>query len=154
MSAGELSKARLERMHDVMARYVERGDLPGLVTLVSRRGEVHIDAIGTLAVDGSAPMRHDTIFRISSMTKPVTAAATMALVDDGTLKLDEPVDGLIPELADRRVLRRGGLYLFNVWDRIEENEFADAITTALESVFPNDPPRFGHALGELEAPLE
>jgi CubicO group peptidase (beta-lactamase class C family) len=104
--SGGLSKARLERMHDVMARYVERGDLPGLVTLVSRRGEVHIDAIGTLAVDGRAPMRHDSIFRISSMTKPVTAAATMILVEECRLRLDEPVDRLLPELSDRRVLKR------------------------------------------------
>ncbi len=93
-------------MHDVMAQYVERGDLPGLVTLVSRRGEVHIDAIGTLAAGGSEPMRHDTIFRISSMTKPVTAAATMILVEECRLRLDEPVDRLLPELSDRKVLKR------------------------------------------------
>jgi hypothetical protein len=68
MSIGGSSKARLGRMHDVMAGYVERGDVPGLVALVSRRGEVHVDAIGTLAVGGSEPMRRDTIFRISSMT--------------------------------------------------------------------------------------
>jgi CubicO group peptidase (beta-lactamase class C family) len=106
MSAGGHSKARLERMHDVMARYVERGDLPGLVTLVSRRGEVHVDPIGTLAAGGGAPMRHDTIFRISSMTKPVTAAATMILVEECRLRLDEPVDQLLPELSDRKVLKR------------------------------------------------
>src|SRR5947207_9705448 len=93
-------------MHDFMARHVERGDLPGLVTLVSRRGEVHVDAIGTLAVGGSEPMRHDTIFRISSMTKPVTAAATMILVEECRLRLDERVDRLLPELSDRRVLKR------------------------------------------------
>src|SRR6266852_5545937 len=76
MGTGGLSKARLGRMHDVMAGYVERGDVPGIVTLVSRRGEVHVDAIGMKASGGSAPIRRDTIFRISSMTKPITAAAT------------------------------------------------------------------------------
>jgi CubicO group peptidase (beta-lactamase class C family) len=106
MSAGGLSTARLVRMHDVMAGYVERGDIPGLVTLVSRRGEAHIDAIGVKAAGGSAPIQRDTIFRISSMTKPITAVATMILVEECKLRLDEPVDRLLPELADRRVLKR------------------------------------------------
>jgi len=106
MSTGGLSKERLGRMHEVMAGYVERGEVPGLVTLVSRRGEVHVDVIGTQAVDGLDPMRRDTIFRISSMTKPITAAATMILVEECKLRLDEPVDALLPELAERQVLQR------------------------------------------------
>jgi CubicO group peptidase (beta-lactamase class C family) len=106
MSIGGLSKARLGRMHDVMAGYVERGDVPGLVTLVSRRGEVHVDAIGTAALGGRDPIRRDTIFRISSMTKPITAVATLMLVEECTLRLDDPVERLLPELADRRVLTR------------------------------------------------
>jgi CubicO group peptidase (beta-lactamase class C family) len=105
MSIGGLSKARLGRMHNVMAGYVERGDVPGLVTLVSRRGEVHVDALGTTAVGGHDPMRRDTIFRIASMTKPITAAAAMILVEECTLRLDEPLDPWLPELADRKVLR-------------------------------------------------
>lgn len=105
MSTGGLSKARLGRIHDVMAGYVERGDVPGIVSLVSRRGEVHVDAIGKLAIDGD-PIRRDSIFRISSMTKPITAAAAMVLVEECELRLDEPVDRLLPELADRKVLRR------------------------------------------------
>ncbi|HET8852439.1 MAG TPA: serine hydrolase domain-containing protein [Ktedonobacteraceae bacterium] len=106
MSTAGLSKARLARMHDVMAGYVERGEVPGLVTLVSRRGEVHVDVIGTQAFADPAPMRRDTIFRISSMTKPITAAATMILVEECKLRLDEPVDALLPELAERQVLKR------------------------------------------------
>ncbi len=106
MSTAGLSKARLARMHDVMAGYVERGEVPGLVTLVSRRGEVHVDVIGMQAIGDSAPMRRDTIFRISSMTKPITAAATMILVEECKLRLDEPVDALLPELAERQVLKR------------------------------------------------
>jgi CubicO group peptidase (beta-lactamase class C family) len=93
-------------MHDVLAGYVERGEVPGLVALVSRRGETHADVIGALAAGGSAPMQRDTIFRISSMTKPVTAVAAMILVEECRLRLDEPVDRLLPELAGRRVLRR------------------------------------------------
>ncbi len=105
MSTGGLSRARLGRMHDVMKGYVERGEVPGLVTLVSRRGEVHIDAIGTLAYEDSDPIRRDTIFRISSMTKPITAVATMILVEECKVRLDEPVDRLLPELAERQVLK-------------------------------------------------
>src|SRR5437899_6846879 len=106
MSAGGLSKARLGRMHDVMAGHVEHGEVPGIVTLVSRRSEVHVDAIGTKAVGGSDPIRRDTIFRISSMTKPITAAATMILVEECKVRLDEPVDRWLPELAERQVLKR------------------------------------------------
>jgi CubicO group peptidase (beta-lactamase class C family) len=107
MNNGGFSAARLGRVHDVMAGYVERGVVPGLVTLVSRRGEAHVEAIGTKAVGGGGgPMRRDTIFRITSMTKPVTAVAAMILVEECRLRLDDPVDGLLPELANRRVLKR------------------------------------------------
>jgi len=105
-SSGGFSQARLARMHDVMAAYVQRGDVPGIVTLLSRRGQVHVDAIGTKAAGGVGPMRRDTIFRIASMTKPVTAVAVMILVEECKLRLDEPVDGLLPELAARKVLKR------------------------------------------------
>ena len=106
MSTGGLSKMRLGRMHDVMAGYVERGEVPGIVTLISRHGETHVDAIGAMAVGGREPIQRDTIFRIASMTKPITAVATMILVEECKLRLDEPVDRLLPELAKRRVLKR------------------------------------------------
>ena len=99
------SQPRLARMHEIMAGHVERGAVPGLVTLISRGGEVHIDAIGAFAVDGGAPMQRDTIFRIASLTKPIAAAAAMILVEECVLRLDEPVDPWLPELADRQVLR-------------------------------------------------
>jgi CubicO group peptidase (beta-lactamase class C family) len=100
------NKPRLGRMHDVMTGYVERGEIPGLVTVVDRGGEVHVDVIGTKAAGGSEPMRRDTIFRITSMTKPITALAAMILVEECRLRLDEPVDRLLPELANRQVLKR------------------------------------------------
>ncbi len=106
MSTAGLSWARLARMHDVMAGYVERGDVPGLVTLVSRRGEVHVDVIGAQAFADPAPMQRDTIFRISSMTKPIIAVATMILVEECKLRLDDLVDRWLPELAERQVLKR------------------------------------------------
>ncbi|MDF2670016.1 MAG: serine hydrolase [Paenibacillus sp.] len=106
MGTGGLSRERLGRMHDVMAGFVERGELPGIVTLVRRKGEIFVDAIGMKAFGGSEPMLRDTIFRIASMTKPITAVAAMILVEECKLRLDEPVDRLLPELADRRVLKR------------------------------------------------
>jgi CubicO group peptidase (beta-lactamase class C family) len=106
VSLGGLSKARLGRMHEVMAGHVERGEVPGIVTLVSRRGEVHVDAIGMKAAGGREPIGRDTIFRIASLTKPIAAAAAMILVEECKLRLDEPVDRWLPELAARRVLKR------------------------------------------------
>jgi CubicO group peptidase (beta-lactamase class C family) len=106
MSISGLSGARLARMHAVMSGYVERGEVPGLVTLVSRHGEAHVDVIGSLAAGGGEPMQRDTLFRISSMTKPITAAAAMILVEECRLRLDEPVERYLPELGNRRVLRR------------------------------------------------
>src|SRR5512138_3105569 len=82
MGRARLSPARLGRLHNVMARYVERGDVPGVVTLIARRGELHVDAIGTRALGGGDPIARDTIFRISSMTKPIVAAAAMILVEE------------------------------------------------------------------------
>lgn len=106
MSGRQFAEAELARMHEALAGYVARGELAGLVAVVSRRGETHVDPIGTVRVHAPPPIRRDTIFRISSMSKPVTAAATMVLVDEGRLQLDEPVDRSLPELANRRVLSR------------------------------------------------
>ncbi|WP_027932461.1 serine hydrolase domain-containing protein [Amycolatopsis thermoflava] len=105
MSTGGLSKARLGRLHDVMAGYVERGEVPGVITLVERHGEAHVDVLGSVAFGGPALSR-DSLFRISSMTKPIAAAAAMALVEQCRLRLGEPLDELLPELASRRVLAR------------------------------------------------
>jgi CubicO group peptidase (beta-lactamase class C family) len=96
MSPGGLSSSRLRRMHDVLARYVELGEVPGFVALVERRGELHVDSVGC---------ERDSIFRIASMTKPIAAAAAMILVEEARLRLDDPVDELLPELAGPRVLR-------------------------------------------------
>jgi CubicO group peptidase (beta-lactamase class C family) len=99
----EFSKARLERMHATLGAHVERG-VPGLVSLISRRGETHVDVIGQQAIGGAA-MQRDTIFRISSMTKPIIAAATLVLIEECKLRLDAAVDDFLPELSDRQVLR-------------------------------------------------
>ncbi len=85
--------------------HVGDDEIPGLVALVAHGDEVHIKALGRLGV-GRPPVQRDSLFRIASTTKPITAAVTMALVDEGLIGLDEPIDRLLPELADRRVLRR------------------------------------------------
>ncbi|MEO8392148.1 MAG: serine hydrolase domain-containing protein [Chloroflexota bacterium] len=104
MSAG-LTKSRLDRMREVLSGYVERGDLPGLVTLVSHNDDLHVEALGTLAFGDPRPMQRDTIFRIASITKLMTAVATMILVEECKLRLDESIDDWLPELANRRVLK-------------------------------------------------
>ncbi|HJV96937.1 MAG TPA: serine hydrolase domain-containing protein [Albitalea sp.] len=100
-----LSAARLARMHDTLLSHVGRGRLPGLVAVIGRRSAEHVDAIGTLAFDRTAPMRRDTIFRLASVTKPITAVAAMILVEECKLRLNDAVDEFLPELAHRNVLR-------------------------------------------------
>jgi CubicO group peptidase (beta-lactamase class C family) len=100
-----LTRDGLARFGEVAAAHVGDDKVPGLVALVARGDEVHVEALGSLAI-GGAPVRRDSLFRIASTTKPVTGAATLALIQEGLLALDEPVDRLLPELAHRRVLRR------------------------------------------------
>ncbi|MFJ9615048.1 serine hydrolase domain-containing protein [Streptomyces noursei] len=100
------SEAGLRRMREVLAGHVDSGRIPGLVALVGRGEETHVEALGTMRHDGGAPMRRDTIFRMASTTKPVAVAATMVLLDECRLRLDDPIDPWLPELADRRVLKR------------------------------------------------
>ena len=90
--------SRLGRLRDVLARQVEAGAAPGAVGLVARAGQTHVVTVGEYG--------RDTIFRIASMTKPITAAAAMILIEECALRLDDPVDDLLPELAGRRVLVR------------------------------------------------
>src|SRR6266566_9040559 len=90
---------------EIVVAAVAQGQVPGVVAAVARGDATYVTAAGVMAA-GGPPMRPDTLFRISSMTKPITAAVVLSLVDDGLLDLNGPVEGLLPELADRRVLRR------------------------------------------------
>ncbi len=94
-------QARIEALVD---ESVARDEAPGIAAGVLMRGERYVAAAGSLGTDGR-PVGRDSLFRISSMTKPITAAAVLALVEENTLALDEPIDRLLPELADRQVLR-------------------------------------------------
>lgn len=104
-STGTTSEA-LTPWRDAMDGHVASGEIPGLVALCCQRGDVHVHTAGVQSFDEARPVARDSIFRIVSMTKPVAAAAAMILVDEGRLALDEPVDKLLPELANRRVLKR------------------------------------------------
>ena len=105
MSKSGLSNARLKRLHSAAKRSVEAEELPGVITLIHRRGETVIDVVGAKDKETGAKLERDSIFRIASMSKPITAAAAMILVEEGKLRLDEPVDRLLPELGDRQVLK-------------------------------------------------
>src|SRR4029077_20909959 len=94
-----------ERLEEIVETAVAGGDAPGVVAAVGRGGEGYVAAAGVMAV-GGPPMRPDTLFRIGSITQPVTAAVGRRTAEDGLLGLEEPVDRLLPELAGRRVLRR------------------------------------------------
>jgi CubicO group peptidase (beta-lactamase class C family) len=102
----KLNRAALQELHEGMAGYVERREVPGLVFAVSHGDQLHVEALGSKRLGEGDPVQRDTIFRIASMTKPITALATMILVEQGKLQLDEPVDRLLPELSQRRVLAR------------------------------------------------
>jgi CubicO group peptidase (beta-lactamase class C family) len=104
-AARGLSQARLDDMVAGLRGHVERGDLPGLVTLVARGDTVRVDALGVQDLDSREPMRRDSLFRLASMAKPITAVATLMLVEEGRIPLDGAVDPWLPELSNRRVLR-------------------------------------------------
>ena len=99
-----MSTARLERIGPAMQRYIDEGLVPGTVTLVARRGKVvHFEARGYMDVDSKKPMRKDALFRIASMTKPITSVALMMLYEEGKFQLRDPVSKFIPSFADQKV---------------------------------------------------
>lgn len=104
-----LSSARLKRLDDVMKRrYVDGGYLPGLLTCIYRKGQlVHTGLCGRMDIERDKPMREDAIFRIYSMSKPITAVALMMLVEEGLIGLDDPVHGHIPAWKDLGVYASG-----------------------------------------------
>ena len=93
-----LSPTRAARLHEALQRHIDHGTTPGLVALIHRRGHEHLVELGTMAFDSTVPMRRDTIFRLASMTKPITAVGAMILVEECKIRLDDPVDEWLPEL--------------------------------------------------------
>ena len=91
-------------LHGVLHRYVDDGTYPGAVALIAQGDRAEVAAVGSVAV-GGPPMTEDSIFRLASITKPITAAAVLMLIDDGVLRLDDPVARWLPELARPTVVR-------------------------------------------------
>jgi CubicO group peptidase (beta-lactamase class C family) len=101
-----LSSERLSKIGAAMQRHIDAGDISGSVTLVARRGRVaHFEARGMMDLETHKPMQRNAMFRIASMTKPVTSAAVMMLYEDGRFLLDDPVSKFIPELRAPRVAK-------------------------------------------------
>jgi len=107
VTTGGFSSKRLARVRELLERQVHSGFVPGAMAVLARHGDVHIEATGNLAFEGAGsktPMAADTICRLGSMSKPIVAACAMTLVEDCTLRLDDPVDDLLPELTNMTVL--------------------------------------------------
>jgi CubicO group peptidase (beta-lactamase class C family) len=98
------SSERLQRVSELLKRHIDAGSFSGSVTLVSRNGRVaHLEAQGLMDIESGKPMATDAIFRIMSMTKPVVGVATLMLVEEGKVRLDDPVSRFVPELEDLKV---------------------------------------------------
>ena len=99
-----LSSARLHQLSDAFKREIDKGTLPGATVMVARRGQIGwFEALGRQSPAGAAPMAHNSIFRIFSMTKPIVSVGIMMLLEDGHFILNDPVAKFIPEFADQKV---------------------------------------------------
>jgi CubicO group peptidase (beta-lactamase class C family) len=98
------SADRLERIHETIERHIAAGDISGAVTLVARRGRIaHFQAHGQMDLDSKKPMQKDALFRIASMSKPITGAAILMLMEEGKIRLTDPVSKFIPEFKGIKV---------------------------------------------------
>jgi CubicO group peptidase (beta-lactamase class C family) len=99
-----LSGERLKRIGEMVQRRMQAGDLSGAVTLVARRGRVaHLEPFGVIDIDAKKPTAKDSLFRIASMSKPVTAVAVLMLLEEGKLRLTDPVSRFVPEFKSLMV---------------------------------------------------
>jgi CubicO group peptidase (beta-lactamase class C family) len=99
-----MSSERLARIHQAIQRHIDAGEISGAVTLVARRGRVvHLEAHGLMDLESKRPMEKDAIFRIASMSKPVTGVAVMMMLEEGKLRLGDPVSKFLPEFKDAKV---------------------------------------------------
>jgi CubicO group peptidase (beta-lactamase class C family) len=102
---GGFAQQRLAQIPGVLQRYIDAGTAAGFVTLIYRHGQIaQVNAVGLADREAQTPMRRDTIFRLASMTKPITCVAALTLMEQGRIGLNEPVDRWLPELANARVL--------------------------------------------------
>jgi CubicO group peptidase (beta-lactamase class C family) len=99
-----LSSTRLNRVNTVMQKHVDQGAYAGIITMVARRGQIaHFECFGVVDIESAKPMQPDTIFRIYSMSKPITSVAVMMLYEEGHFQLRTPVSEFIPEFKETKV---------------------------------------------------
>ena len=99
-----MSTERLTRIREAVKRHLDTGAVPGAVTLVARRGKiVHFEAHGVNDVEKKQPMAKDAIFRLASMSKPITATAVMMMIEEGKVRLSDPISRFIPEFKQAKV---------------------------------------------------
>ena len=98
-----LSQERLDRIHTLVKKHIDAGEISGAVMLVARRGQIaYIDVQGTMDVESKKPMTRDSVFRMASMTKPVIGVSIMMLLEEGKLRLDDPISKFIPEFKNQK----------------------------------------------------
>ncbi|MFL6028102.1 MAG: serine hydrolase domain-containing protein [Friedmanniella sp.] len=122
----------------VLSSHVGPGVAPGAVALVARGDEVEVRAVGSLDAEGTAPAARDSIFRIASLTKPLTAALVLTLVDEGRIALEDPVDRWLPELAAPQVVRSPAAPVDDVVPATRAITVADLLTSRAGYGFPSD----------------
>ncbi|MGD0666751.1 MAG: serine hydrolase domain-containing protein [Bryobacteraceae bacterium] len=99
-----MSTERLQRIHESIQRHIDAGEISGAVTVVARRGRVvHFEARGLMDIESKKPMEKDAIFRLASMSKPITGVAVMMLVEEGKIRLSDPVSKFLPEFRDMKM---------------------------------------------------
>lgn len=130
-------------LHDILNAYVADGTVPGAVGLVARGDRTEVAAVGSAGIAGiadtaPAPMARDSVFRIASVSKPVTAAAVMTLLDDGRLALDDPVAKWLPELASPVVVRTPNSPVDDVVPAARAITVADLLDARAGYGFPSD----------------
>lgn len=125
-----MSSERLSRIHEAIQRHVDAGEISGAVTLVARRGRlVHFEAHGLMDIESKRPMQKDAIFRIASMSKPITGVAVMMMLEEGKLRLNDPVSKFLPEFKDPKVaIPRGTAGEFYVIPADRELTIRDLLT--------------------------
>lgn len=138
-----LSSARLKRVRSVMQAYIDQERCAGVLTLIARRGHIaHYECFGVMEIEANKPMMPDTIFRIYSMTKPVTSVAAMMLYEEGKFRLNDPVSAFIPAFKDTKVFARATESGLTLVDQDREMTVRDLLThtSGLSYGFDQDSP--------------
>jgi CubicO group peptidase (beta-lactamase class C family) len=142
----------VSKLSDILQTYAGNGSVPGAVGLIARGDRVEVQAAGWGDVEGTFPMARDSIFRVASTTKPITAAAVMMLVDDGRIALEDPIGRWLPELASPAVVRTPAGPVDDVVPAVRPITVADLLTFRAGYGFPSDfsLPAVGPLFSELK----